>query len=103
MKNNQSAARSGSFYQRGGLTPPSIPMGFLFVFLAYMLALCIFQTFHLWCANLIYAAFIVLFLFVPGFSVYKACVYGNALALATSASVVLVVERDILFSIKEYY
>lgn len=68
-----------------------------------MLALCIFQTFHLWCANLIYAAFIVLFLSVPGFSVYKVCVYGNALALATSASVVLVVERDIPFSIKEYY
>lgn len=84
-------------FTRGEDLPPLYSNGVFVCFLAYMLALCIFQTFHLWCANLIYAAFIVLFLFVPGFSVYKACVYGNALALATSASVVLVVERDILF------
>lgn len=43
------------------------------------------------------------FLFLGFLYIKYVCVYGNALALATSASVVLVVERDIPFSIKEYY
>lgn len=44
---------------------------FLCLVLAYMLASCIFQTFHLWIGHLIYAALIVLFPFFLGFSVYK--------------------------------
>lgn len=75
MKNNQSALRSDSFYLRVGLATPTHTLfqrffHFLFHvfhFLAYVLALCIFQTFHLWIGNLIYAAFIVLFPFFLGF------------------------------------